>query len=80
MSPRVPKYRLHKGSGQAVVEIDGRRIYLGKFGTGLSEEKFRRLVAEHFIGNSPKGLAAPACGDNVRINEVILSYWQFAET
>ena len=30
MTVRVPKYRLHKGSGQPLVEIDGRRIYLGK--------------------------------------------------
>jgi len=32
MSLRVPKYRLHKASGQALVQIDGRRIYLGKHG------------------------------------------------
>lgn len=28
--PRTPKLRLHKGSGQALVEVEGRRIYLGK--------------------------------------------------
>ena len=30
MTVRVPKYRLHKGRGQALVDIDGSRIYLGK--------------------------------------------------
>lgn len=28
MSVRVPKYRLHKATGQALVEIRGRRTYL----------------------------------------------------
>ena len=32
-SPRVPKYRHHKGSGQAFVQLNGRRQYLGKYGT-----------------------------------------------
>ena len=34
MSVRIPKYRLHRGSGRALVEIDGCRSYLGKFGHG----------------------------------------------
>ncbi len=33
MSTRLPKYRLHKGSGQALVQIEGQRIYLGLHGT-----------------------------------------------
>ena len=28
---KVPKYALHKPSGQARVTVDGERIYLGKF-------------------------------------------------
>lgn len=48
MSVRAPKYRLHKASGQALVQINGERIYLGKFGSEQSHEKYRRLVAEHF--------------------------------
>ena len=46
MSFQVPKYRLHKGSGQALVQVRGRRIYLGKHGSSQSKEKYRRLVAE----------------------------------
>ncbi len=41
MSVRPPKYRLHKGSGQALVQINGKRIYLGKFGTEESKEEYR---------------------------------------
>ena len=30
---KVPSYRLHKPTGQAVVRLDGRDVYLGKHGT-----------------------------------------------
>lgn len=30
-TPRTPKYRHHKPTGQAYVEFDGKRHYLGKF-------------------------------------------------
>jgi hypothetical protein len=47
MTVRIPKYRLHKGSGQALVEIDGRRIYLGKHDLTPSNEPMRgaRILA-----------------------------------
>ena len=41
MSVRIPKYRLHKASGQALVAINGRRIYLGKTGP----KKARNAIA-----------------------------------
>ncbi len=54
MSVRVPKYRLHKGSGQALVQLNGHRIYLGKHGSEESREKYRRIVAEWLAnGSSP---------------------------
>ena len=43
---RVPKYRFHKGSGQALVQINGQRIYLGVYESAESKEKYRRIVAE----------------------------------
>jgi len=46
MSVRVPKYRLHKGSGQALVQINGQRIYLGVYESAESKEKYRRIVAD----------------------------------
>ena len=42
----TPKYRLHKGSGQALVQIKGERVYLGRYDSPESKEKYRRLVAE----------------------------------
>ncbi len=42
MSLRTPKYRLHKGSGQMLVQINGNRIYLGKYGTEESRQRYRK--------------------------------------
>jgi hypothetical protein len=46
MGSRDPKYRLHHPTGQAVVTIDQRDIYLGKHGTPESKAKYHRLLAE----------------------------------
>ncbi len=45
--PRIPKYRLHKPTGQALVEMAGQRLYLGKHGTPESRERYERLLAEY---------------------------------
>ena len=44
----TPKYRLHKGTGQAIVTIDGRDIYLGKHGSRPSKFEYKRLIGEWF--------------------------------
>ena len=46
MARRIPKYRLHNGSGQALVQIDGRRIYLGKYDSPERHEAYDRAVAD----------------------------------
>lgn len=43
---RTPKYRLHKPSGRALIEFDGRRYFLGKHGTAESKKKYREKLAE----------------------------------
>ena len=43
---RVPTYRRHKPSGQAVVTLDGRDFYLGKFNSAASRAEYIRLIAE----------------------------------
>ncbi|MBA4106062.1 MAG: site-specific integrase [Pirellula sp.] len=49
-----PKYRLHKATGQALVEISGQRFYLGKYGSELSKLEYDRIVAEWLLsGRSP---------------------------
>jgi len=47
---RIPAYRLHKHSGQAVVTIRGRDNYLGQYGSESSRREYDRLIAEHLAG------------------------------
>lgn len=73
-TPRVPSYRRHKPTGQAVVTINGRDIYLGKWNTAASRAEYDRLVAE-FLANGRQ------LRDEVdtTVVEVINAYRKFAE-
>jgi hypothetical protein len=42
----IPKYRKHRASGQALVTINGRGLYLGPHGTKASKVEYDRLVCE----------------------------------
>ncbi len=77
----VPAYRLHKSSGQARVIINGEHVYLGKFDSPESCEKYSRLIAE--LAASPRPVS-PAhhtkeCIHDLTVNELLLAYWRFAE-
>ena len=78
MNVRIPKYRHHKPSGQALVQIRGRRVYLGKHNSVESREKYRRLIAEYVSGNGEVPPAEPKA--ELTVNEVILRYFRHAET
>lgn len=43
---RPPKYGRHKASDQACVYVKGREVYLGKYGSPKSHEKYREFLAE----------------------------------
>jgi hypothetical protein len=77
-SKRVPKYRHHKPSGQAVVTLDGHDHYLGRHGTEASKQEYDRLIAEWLAS----GRRLPRGGDRLdglSVNELLLAYVQFAE-
>ena len=40
---KLPKYRLHKRSRQAVVDLNGESFYLGRHGSKVSKAKYDRL-------------------------------------
>lgn len=44
-SPRIPPYRLHKASGQAVVTISSRDVNLGLHGTAASRARYDQVIA-----------------------------------
>ncbi len=85
-SPRIPTYRLHKPTGQAVVRLQGRDIYLGKHGTESSRERYRRTIAEWLSTGTPPVLArerkdAPSPEfDGLTVAELILRFLRHAET
>ncbi len=83
MSVRTPKYRLHKASGQALVQINGQRIYLGVHGSEESEVKYKRLIAEWLTSHRmtpPKHNGTPVAYGVLTVNELILAYLLFAES
>jgi hypothetical protein len=72
---KTPTYRCHKPTGQAVVTIDGKDIYLGKHGSEASKAEYDRIIAEWLTGG--RGNAAASRGD-LTVNELILGYLKFA--
>jgi integrase len=81
--PRVPSYRLHRQSGQAVVTltdaVTGRRKdhLLGKYNTAASKEEYKRVVLEWEASNRRLPQAAPET--DFTIAELIERYWHFSE-
>jgi hypothetical protein len=79
-TPRTPSYRLHKPTGQAVVTLDGRDFYLGRFGSPESQAEYDRIIVE-WISNGRR-LPAPVSGpgSDLTVNELLLAYLGFADS
>lgn len=71
----APKYRHHKAKGLAVVTINGRDIYLGKYNTAASKELYRRLVAEYLQTGEQPGTNRQ---NDITIAEVLAAYIRHA--
>ncbi len=77
--PRVPKLSHHKASGQALVRIEGRCVYLGKFGTADAEERYKRTIAEWLTSGCHAAPEPKNGGDHqLSVAELILAYWRHA--
>lgn len=77
-SVRVPKYRHHKPSGRAVVTLDGRDVYLGKYGTPESKAEYNRIVGEWQLSCFQSGPTQTA-RESLTIDELIAGYLRHAE-
>ncbi len=74
LAHQTPKYRKHKASGQAFVELNGHRHYLGPHRTKASKVEYDRLVSEWLANNrQPLGQS-----DDLTIAELIVLFWQDA--
>ncbi len=74
---RVPLYRRHKPSGQAVVTLSGRDIYLGRWNTRASRSEYDRLIGEWLAsGRCPS--KADGVGE-LTVAELLLQFWRFVK-
>lgn len=77
---RIPALVHHKPTNQARVRINGRDIYLGRYGSEDAQERYRRVVAEWLAtGTIKTTCASPSLEGSPSINELILAYYRFAE-
>jgi integrase len=81
-SPRIPSYRYHKASRQAVVVLDGRSHYLGAWDSPESRAEYDRLIAEYLAGRRRRTLAGPGrpgpAPSDLTLNELILAFQDHA--
>jgi integrase len=75
-STRTPKYSRHKASGQAVVHLDGRDIYLGKYKSPVSRAEYDRLIGEWLAA----GRRLPTDPNRITVMEVIAAYRKHCQT
>ena len=71
----VPRYCLHKSSGHARVKIHGSYVWLGKYGTPESRERYRRAIAET---DRPAAKAIEA-GDGLTVVELLATYYDYCQ-
>ena len=72
---RIPSYRRHKPSGQAVVTLNGRDFYLGTWNTKASRAEYDRLTSEWLTS----ARCLPSSDLGVSVAELGLAYWRFAK-
>ena len=78
-STSAPSYRLHKGTGQAVVTIHGKDHYLGKHGTEESQQRYRQCLADLWSsGPTPKAAPSPIA-DVVTVTQLAIDFAKYAK-
>ncbi len=81
--PKLKKHfpkicRHHKG--QAFVKIDGRYVWLGRYGDPLTQERCDRTIAEWLAnGRSIPLRNATDDGATLTVTSVIAEYWRYAK-
>ncbi|MBV8555066.1 MAG: hypothetical protein JO116_05855 [Planctomycetaceae bacterium] len=81
LTPSVPPpYRLHKPTCQAVVTLEGREFYLGRFGSPESRAEYDRIIVEWISNGRRLPAPASASGSDLTVNELLLAYLRFADS
>ncbi len=74
LSHRLPKYRLHKASGQAIVTLNGFDHYLGTYNSRESKQAYQRKVSE-WLASNKLNAANPSLVSDATVDEVFVRYW-----
>jgi integrase len=74
---KIPTYRHHKASGQAIVSLSGVDHYLGPYGTEVSKNEYDRVVGEWIV----RGRRAAERNDSTvpLVKELLLAYLQHCQ-
>jgi integrase len=72
---RIPKYRHYRPKDLALVVINGKQIYLGKYGSPESWDEYHRLVKEYQTQPASSLVSDPA-SPGCTIDELIAAFWQ----
>ncbi len=78
---KLPSYCRHKGTGQALVRIEGRDRYLGPYGSPRSKARYEAEIARWLATKSSPVLqecAEQVPKDDLRITELLVAYLEFA--
>jgi len=84
LSYRVPKYSHHKPSGQAIVRINGRMIYLGPLGSVESKTRYKQEITK-WADEKDRSPAAPVLAaellpeSSTTLVELLAAYLDHAE-
>lgn len=77
---KLPKYRLHRPSGRALVEHDGKRHYLpGKHGTDESKAAYRQFVDRILAAASQNEVEAMPVDAPAIVENLCLSYLKWSK-
>lgn len=74
-----PCYCHAKDSGRAYVKLDGRKVYLGAYGSQASRDEYDRVIGEWIAGGRGK-TTAPAAPTGVTVSVVVAAFWAHAQT
>lgn len=75
MPNRTPKLCHNKATGRAYVTLNGRRVYLGKWGSPEAGERYAAALAEW----QANGRQLPVPTDDLTVVELCAAYWRHAQ-
>ncbi len=75
LTKKLPSYRLHKRSGQAIVNLSGTDHYLGPHGSAESKAAYDRLISK-WLANGRKSIDLSEPKPEITVVEICAAYWR----